>query len=128
MAGGISRSYHEKAASGGLFRMISATIVFTTLTFKEEDGMPAWNDILSEIDKAGESTACEDVRRKYMRELASYRKRNTIACYSGRLQKKDLENYGLETGMADTDKTGFMAVMNGLDRKKTGPHIAYSGR
>ena len=53
------------------------------------------------------------VRRNYLKKLSEYTGRNTIVYYSGWLQKNVP---GSEVN--DSDKTGFMTVINGLDRTK----------
>lgn len=73
--------------------------------------MPNWHDILNEIGKTGSSH--DVVRRSYLKKLSEYTGRNTIVYYSGWLQKNAL---GVEVN--DSDKTGFMTVINGLDRTK----------
>lgn len=73
--------------------------------------MPNWHDILNEISKTGSSH--DVVRRSYLKKLSEYTGRNTIVYYSGWLQKN---TPGVEVN--DSDKTGFMTVINGLDRAK----------
>ena len=73
--------------------------------------MPNWHDIHNEIGKIG--SPHDVVRRHYLKELSNYTGRNTIVYYSGWLQKTIP---GVEVN--DSDKTGFMTVINGLDRRK----------
>jgi len=73
--------------------------------------MPNWHDILNEIGKMG--SPHDVVRRNYLKKLSDYTGRNTIVYYSGWLQKNVP---GSEVN--DSDKTGFMTVINGLDRTK----------
>lgn len=73
--------------------------------------MPNWHDILNEIGKTGSSH--DVVRRNYLKNLSEYTGRNTIIYYSGWLQKN-----APGTEVNDSDKTGFMTVINGLDRSK----------
>lgn len=73
--------------------------------------MPNWHDILNEIGKMG--SPHDIVRRNYLKRLSEYTGRNTIVYYSGWLQKNVP---GSEVN--DSDKTGFMTVINGLDRSK----------
>lgn len=73
--------------------------------------MPNWHEILKEIGQVGGPH--DVVRREYLRKLSEKTGRNTIAYYSGWLQKNVP---GLEIN--DSDKTGFMTVINGLDRAK----------
>lgn len=73
--------------------------------------MPNWHNILNEIGKMG--SPHDVVRRNYLKKLSEYTGRNTIVYYSGWLQKNVP---GSEVN--DSDKTGFMTVINGLDRTK----------
>ena len=74
--------------------------------------MPNSNDILNEINNLG--SPFDVVRRRHIKELSEYTKRNTIVYYSGWLQKGDIRG----TEVNDSDKNGLMAVINGLDRSK----------
>lgn len=79
--------------------------------------MPAWNDLLNETKAAG--SVHDVIRRRYMRRLSQYTKRNTILYYSGWLQKPHLQREAaVSLGISDADKNGFMSVIHGLDRKK----------
>ena len=73
--------------------------------------MPNWHDILNEIGKIG--SPHDVVRRNYLKKLSDYTGRNTIVYYSGWLQKSVPC-----TEVNDSDKTGFMTVVNKLDRTK----------
>lgn len=73
--------------------------------------MPNWHDILNEIGKIG--SPHDVVRRNYLKKLSDYTGRNTIVYYSGWLQKNVPG-----TEVNDSDKTGLMTVINGLDRTK----------
>ena len=73
--------------------------------------MPNWHDILNEINKIG--SPFDVIRRDYLKKLSDYTGRNTIVYYSGWLQKNV---QGTEVN--DSDKTGLMTVINGLDRNK----------
>lgn len=73
--------------------------------------MPNWYDILNEIGKIG--SPHDIVRRNYLKKLSEYTNRNTILYYSGWLQKNVPG-----TEVNDSDKTGLMTVVNGLDRQK----------
>jgi len=73
--------------------------------------MPNWHDILNEIGKTG--SPHDVVRRNYLKKLSEYTGRNTIVYYSGWLQKNVPG-----TEVNDSDKTGLMTVINGLDRTK----------
>lgn len=74
--------------------------------------MPSWNDILNEIKEVG--SVHDIIRRKYLSKLSEITNRNTIAYYSGWIQKKNID--GLEVN--DADKNGFMTVIHGMDRSK----------
>lgn len=73
--------------------------------------MPNWHDILNEIGKMG--SPHDVVRRNYLKKLSDYTGRNTIVYYSGWLQKNVPG-----TEVNDSDKTGLMTVVNGLERTK----------
>ena len=75
--------------------------------------MPNWSELLREISVIG--SPFDVLRRKYIRELSRYTKRNVICYYSGFLQKPEL---GAATAVNDTDKNGFMTAINGLDTSK----------
>ncbi len=79
--------------------------------------MPNWKQVLDEMGKIASS---EDfVRRKYIKRLASYTKRNVIVYYSGWLQKpptNPIENY--ELMINDNDINGFMTTINKLPRER----------
>lgn len=79
--------------------------------------MPAWNDLLGEIQtQAGKHDA---VRRKHLKRLSDYTKRNTIIYYSGWLDKPGLvQDPNFDFSISDADKNGFMAVVHKLDRSK----------
>ena len=76
--------------------------------------MPSWPQILGELHPVHDT-----VRRKYLRELHELTGRNTIAYYSGWMEKEFLVRQGL-TGIEvnDSDKNGFMAAIHQLDRSK----------
>lgn len=77
--------------------------------------MPNWNDVLSETE--GQSKGPHDlVRHKYLKKLHAHTKRNVLVYYSGWLQKPALR--GVEFGISDADKTGFMTCSHGVDRSK----------
>ncbi len=65
--------------------------------------MPSWNQVLKEIKRSNRKDALDDVRRKYLRKLSKMTGRNTIAYYSGFLQKPGLSN----TSIIDDDKMGL---------------------
>lgn len=75
--------------------------------------MPNWSELLREISTTG--NAYDVLRRKYVRALSQYTKRNVICYYSGFIQKPEL---GPATAVNDNDKNGFMTAINGLDTSK----------
>lgn len=77
--------------------------------------MANWKDILNELNREG--STFDIVRRKYLKQLSTYTGRNTIAYYSGWLQKNTKELQKV-LGINDYDKNGFMAAINGLDTSK----------
>lgn len=72
--------------------------------------MPNWSDLVKEIAQLG--SPYDILRRKYIKDLADYTKRNVICYYSGFLQKPEL---GASNAVNDSDKNGFMTTINGLD-------------
>jgi ClpP class serine protease len=76
--------------------------------------MANWKDVLNEINSCGRTNALDFVRRKHLEEFSKYRNRNTIAYYSGWLQKSG----NFKTSINDDDKNGFMATINKMDRSK----------
>ena len=80
--------------------------------------MPNYNEILDEIKKEigvkEVPQALYDNRIKYLNEISTITKRNTIAYYSGWLQKPD----SMDTAINDKDKSGFMLTINKMDRTK----------
>lgn len=79
--------------------------------------MPNWNEVLQEIIdtvNAGDKQALDTVRKKYLRKVSEITGRNTIAYYSGWLQKPDSS----DTAINDKDKAGFMLTINKLDKSK----------
>lgn len=75
--------------------------------------MPNWSDILKEINQLG--SPFDILRRKYIKKLSSYTKRNVICYYSGFLQKPEL---GVNVAVNDNDKNGLMSAINGLKPEK----------
>ena len=74
--------------------------------------MAGWDDILKEL---GQTPSQHDyIRRKYLSELQKYTGRNAIAYYSGWLSKPDVDG----TDINDSDMTGFMNSVKGLDCSK----------
>ncbi|MCD8312951.1 MAG: serine protease [Bacteroidales bacterium] len=77
--------------------------------------MPTWDEILGEM--GSRPNVFDSVRRKYLAELSAYTNRNTIVYYSGFLQKAESKR-GVDFGINDFDKNGFMTVINKLDRSR----------
>ncbi len=75
--------------------------------------MANWSEILAEVS-ASEGDL-DRVRRKYLATLHGVTKRNVIAFYSGWLQKPGIRTPDFEIN--DAKMTGFMTVINKLDRK-----------
>ncbi len=80
--------------------------------------MPNWNELLDEIKAAGSTH--DMLRRKYLNKLHRLTKRNVIIYYSGWLQKAQLASVGsgVEFGINDQDKNGFMSAVHQLDRAR----------
>lgn len=79
--------------------------------------MPAWEEILNETKASG--SIHDVIRRKHLKKLSNYTKRNVILYYSGWLQKNNLaREANIDMGISDADKNGFMSVIKGLDRSK----------
>jgi ClpP class serine protease len=79
--------------------------------------MPNWKEVLEEIQghlKQGNTNALDIVRRKYLAKVQEKTNRNTIAYYSGWLQKPNQ----IDTTINDKDKNAFMVTVNKLDKKK----------
>jgi ATP-dependent protease ClpP protease subunit len=80
--------------------------------------MADWSKILEEINaesqrRRNQSLAAHDtIRRRYLRKLQKYTKRNVIAYYSGFLTKPGIA----ETQIIDDDKNGLMMAIHDLDR------------
>ena len=79
--------------------------------------MAAWNELLNETKAAG--SVHDVIRRRYLKQLSTHTKRNTIIYYSGWLQKPQLlREPAVSLGISDADKNGFMSVIHKLDRSK----------
>ena len=76
--------------------------------------MPNWSEILKELSDCKRVDALDYVRRKYLKKSSDLTGRNTIAYYSGFLQKPDNNQLAIN----DNDKNGFMAVIHKMDRTK----------
>lgn len=70
--------------------------------------MAGWDDILLELGKTPSQS--DVVRRKYLKALSSYTKRNTIAYYSDFFNEKQAN-----VDINDSDMTGFMNALKGMD-------------
>jgi len=80
--------------------------------------MPNWNEVIAEMQQAQKQnpnqSPLDTVRRKYLKKVSEITGRNTIAYYSGWLQKPR----AADTAVNDKDKSGFMLAINKLDRTK----------
>ena len=78
--------------------------------------MPNWNKVLEEINALHIQSAksLDIVRRKYLKRLYLKTKRNTLAYYSGWLNKPG----SFESGLSDYDKNGFMTTIHQLERDR----------
>ena len=80
--------------------------------------MPNWSEVIDEINKEQQLhpsiQALDTVRKKYLSKISQITGRNAIAYYSGWLQKPQSP----DTAVSDKDKSGFMLVINKLDRTK----------
>jgi ClpP class serine protease len=78
--------------------------------------MPNWNEVIAEIQEEQRinpnANPLDTVRRKYLKKVSLITGRNTIAYYSGWLQKPQAP----DTAVNDKDKSGFMLAINKLDR------------
>ena len=82
--------------------------------------MASWGELLNELqDHPGENgnvvaaISISDLRCKYLQILHEYTKRNIIAYYSGWLKNPQRPNSDIN----DSDMTGFMQCLNGMDCK-----------
>ena len=74
--------------------------------------MADWSKILIELQNSNGDF--DGVRRRHLKSLHDNTKRNTIAYYSGWLQKQGAPNLTIN----DLDKNAFMATVRGLDRER----------
>jgi len=72
-------------------------------------------EILDEINREG--STFDIIRKKHLSKLAGYTKRNTIAYYSGWLQKNSPDLTGI-LSVGDYDKNGLMAAVHKMDTVK----------
>lgn len=77
--------------------------------------MPNWNETLTEL-QANSKGPHDLLRLKYLKKLSQHTGRNVLVYYSGWLQKGVLT--GVEFGISDADKIGFMTCSKGLDRSR----------
>ena len=80
--------------------------------------MPNWGEVIIEMQQEllanPHANAIDTVRRKYLKKVSTITGRNTIAYYSGWLQKPQAP----DTAVNDKDKSGFMLAINKLTRNK----------
>lgn len=80
--------------------------------------MPNWGEVITEMQQEQlanpHANALDTVRRKYLKKVSTITGRNTIAYYSGWLQKPQAP----DTAVNDKDKSGFMLAINKLERAK----------
>ena len=80
--------------------------------------MPNWQEVLTEIKKEEQKhknkNPYDTVRRRYLKKVSDLTKRNTIAYYSGWLQKPK----SADTAVNDKDKSGFMLTIHKMDKDK----------
>jgi len=78
--------------------------------------MPNWKEVLEEVAKVNRqgNQALDVVRRKYLKSIYQYTKRNVIAYYSGWLQRPNSPDVVVN----DKDISGFMLNIHKLDRRK----------
>ncbi len=78
--------------------------------------MPNWKEVLEEIkqEQAKNPQALDSIRRKYLAQVFNKTGRNTIAYYSGWLQRPS----AAEAIINDKDKNAFMVNIHRLDRTK----------
>ena len=80
--------------------------------------MPNWSEVLVEIQQAQQTNPTinplDAVRRKYLKKVSDLTGRNTIAYYSGWLQKPG----AADTAVNDKDKSGFMLAIHKLNKEK----------
>jgi len=77
--------------------------------------MPNLSETLAEL-QANAKGPEDRLRQKYLRQLGKLTGRNVVVYYSGWLQRGTMR--GVEFGINDVDKTGFMACSHKVDRSK----------
>ena len=73
--------------------------------------MPDWSKIIKEIQRCEVATTFDITRRKYLKRLSEYTKRNVIAYYSSWLNKRPVQNLDIN----DADMEGFMNCVHSMD-------------
>lgn len=73
--------------------------------------MPGWSDILNQM--LSQPNKLDGIRRDYIAQLSNYTGRNVIVYFSGWLNGK---NSNIDIN--DSDMTGFMNAVKGLDKSK----------
>lgn len=78
--------------------------------------MPNWKEVIEEVAKVNRqgNQALDVVRRKYLKNIFQYTKRNVIAYYSGWLQRPNSPDVIVN----DKDISGFMLNIHKMDRRK----------
>jgi len=76
--------------------------------------MPNWNQVLTELEIEARFSPQDKIRRKYLKNLSNFTKRNVIAYYSGWVQKPRVAS----AMMNDSDINGLMTTIHQLDRAK----------
>lgn len=78
--------------------------------------MPNWKEVLEEVAEVNRqgNQALDFVRRKYLKNIFNYTKRNVIAYYSGWLQRPNSPDVIVN----DKDISGFMLNIHKMDRSK----------
>jgi hypothetical protein len=80
--------------------------------------MANWNEILGEL-QANNKSPFDHLRLKYLKGVSKHTGRNTLAYYSGWLQKPQLQNsQHINFGIDDADLTGFMTCSHNMKREK----------
>jgi membrane-bound ClpP family serine protease len=80
--------------------------------------MPNWNEVLAELQSNNKGPH-DHIRLKYLSKLHAHTGRNVLIYYSGWLQKPHIrQGPGVELGITDADKTGFMTCSHQMDRAK----------
>lgn len=77
--------------------------------------MPTRDETLCEAEAAGR-TRLDQLRHKYLRELANHTGRNVVIYYSGWLQRSPASTFDMS--ISDIDQAGFMACCHGTDHSR----------